>query len=477
MTGGICVGLLNKRKPQIREKRLNTLNTYFGDIDQLLNNMEAGEINQKIRTFSQTSFDEIIYVLQVLNGIEDSGIVIHGPLGCSAVQLHMLSKARSRKWVVTNLNEQDSILGSGEKLELAIRKLYKSCKPNVIFIVATPVIAINNDDILSSVVELEDELNIKIVPIFSDGFKSKTSIFGSDVAFHAISKYLVTCNKEETQSNLINLISIFESKKDLNEIKNLLNRIGVEANILPRFSTLENIYRVSKAALSVSIDKDNGDYFVKSLKEKYSIPFLSNLYPIGIEETKDWFISVGRALGLEKNAQDVIYKYSDGLNEYIDKNNLNGLRIYINLPTSKAFSIVKLIKEFGADLAGITVDHIDDINKEDLIYIKNLDESIKLHVADGQSFEEENILNRLKPDLYIGLSQHSTLAARLGIPSVAIDNLDILGFNGVKNFIKAVYKTLNNRKFLEILSKKDRLPYKKNWYNKSTNWYIKQEVK
>ncbi len=117
------MGLLDKRKPQIREKRLNTLNTYFGDIDQLLNNMEAGEINQKIRTFSQTSFDEIIYVLQVLNGIEDSGIVIHGPLGCSAVQLHMLSKARSRKWVVTNLNEQDSILGSGEKLELAIRKL------------------------------------------------------------------------------------------------------------------------------------------------------------------------------------------------------------------------------------------------------------------------------------------------------------------------------------------------------------------
>ncbi|WP_254906573.1 hypothetical protein [Clostridium tyrobutyricum] len=98
-------------------------------------------------------------------------------------------------------------------------------------------------------------------------------------------------------------------------------------------------------------------------------------------------------------------------------------------------------------------------------------------MADGQPFEEENILNRLKPDLYIGLSHHSTLAARLGIPSVAIDNLDILGFNGVKNFIKAVYKTLNNRKFLEILSKKDRLPYKKNWYNKSTNWYIKQEVK
>lgn len=471
------MGLLDKRKPQIREKRLNTLNAYFGDVSQLLNSMEEKEVSQRIRTFSQTSFDEIIYVLQVLNGIEDAGIVIHGPLGCSAVQLYMLSKYNRRKWIVTNLNEKDSILGSGEKLELAIRKLYKSCKPNVIFIVTTPVVAINNDDVLSPIIELENELNIKIVPIFSDGFKSKSSIFGSDVAFHAICKYLLTDKRKEKQSNLLNLISISESKKELDGIKNLLNEIGVKTNIVPRFSTLADIEIASQAAFSISIDKDNGDYFVKSLEEKFNIPFLSNLCPIGIKGTKDWLINIGRAFGLEKNAEVVADKYSDDLREYVNSNKLNGLRVYINLPTSKAFSILKLIKEFGGNLAGITVDHVDSVNEEELIYIQNLNENIKLHVADDQPFEEENILNKLNPDLYIGLSRECALAAKLGVPSIAVDNLDILGFSGVKNLIKAVDKAIINKKFVERLKNENKLFYKKNWYNKSINWYIKQEVK
>lgn len=473
------MGLLDRRKPQIREKRLNTLSVYFGDVNQILNSIEEGKIDQKIRTFSQTSFDEIIYILQALSGIDDAGIIIHGPLGCSAVQLNILSKdnSNSRRWIVTNLNEKDSILGSGEKLEMAIKKLYKSYKPSVVFIVATPVIAINNDDILSPLIELEEELNIKIVPIFSDGFKSKARIYGSDIVFHAICKYLVTNKKEETQSNLINLISISESERELDEIKNLLNEIGIEANILPRFSTLENIHKVSKAALSISINRDEGDYFVKSLEEKYGIPFLSNLYPIGVQGTNNWLISIAKTIGLEKNIEDILFKYSDNLKEYVNKNNLNGLRVYINLPASKAFSVVKLIKEFEGNLAGITVDHIDNLNKEDLIYIQNLDENIKFHVADGQPFEEESILNRLNPDLYIGLSHHSVLAAKLGISSVAVDNLDILGFNGVRNFIKIINKAIKNKKFVEKLAKADKLPYNKNWYNRSTNWYIKQEVK
>lgn len=157
--------------------------------------------------------------------------------------------------------------------------------------------------------------------------------------------------------------------------------------------------------------------------------------------------------GIRKNVEDILYKHSDNLKEYVNKNKLNGLRVYINLPASKAFSVVKLIKEFEGSLAGITVDHIDNLNKEDLIYIQNLDENIKFHVADGQPFEEESILNRLNPDLYIGLSHHSVLAAKLGISSVAVDNLDILGFNGVRNFIKIINKAIKNKNLWRNLQK------------------------
>lgn len=472
------MGLLSIKRPQIREKRLNTLSAYLGNVDLLLEDIEKEDARQRIRTFSQTTFDDIIYTLKAINGIEDAAIVIHGPSGCSAVQLDFLSKGIDTKWAVTNLNEKDSILGGEKKLREAVIKLQERYKPNVIFIIATPVVAINNDDILAVILELEVKLNIKIVPIFSDGFKSKSSIMGSDLVLHSLVKYLAT-DKGETNNdpNLINLVSVHESQQELDEIEDIINKIGVKINVLPRFTNLKNIDQVSKAALSVSIDGDNGDYLLKALNEKYDIPFLQLQLPVGIKRTADWFYSIGEALELKEKTKEVISETVSEFEEYTDRNNLNGINVYISLPTRLGFSAVKLIEEFGGNVIGLTVDHIDKLDKDELKEFKLIDENIKIHIADGQDFEEANILNKIKPDLYVGLSYKSSVAARLGISTIAIDNLNIIGFKGVKRFINQVQKALKNKFFVDKLRKIKNIPYEDSWYKKSSNWYIKQEVK
>lgn len=472
------MGLLSTKRPQIREKRLNTLSAYLGNVDPLLEDIEKEDARQRIRTFSQTTFDDIIYTLKAINGIEGAAIVIHGPSGCSAVQLDFLSKGTDTKWAVTNLNEKDSILGGEKKLREAIIKLQERYKPNVIFIVATPVVAINNDDILAVILELEAKLNIKIVPIFSDGFKSKSSVMGSDLVFHSLVKYLVADKGEDNnESNLINLVSVHESQQELDEIKDIINKIGIKINVLPRFANLKNIVQASKAALSVSIDEDNGDYLLKALNEKYDIPFLQPQLPVGVKRTADWFYTIGEALGLKEKTKKVISETVSELEEYADKNNLNVINVYVSLPTKLGFSAVKLIEEFGGNVIGLTVDHIDTLDEGELKEFKLIEENIKIHIADGQDFEEANILNKIKPDLYVGLSYKSSLAAKLGIPSIAIDNLNIIGFEGVKRFISQVQKALKNKFFVDKLRRIKSIPYEDSWYKKSSNWYIKQEVK
>ncbi|AGK98870.1 nitrogenase component 1 [Clostridium pasteurianum] len=472
------MGLLSTKRPQIREKRLNTLSAYLGNVDLLLEDIEKEDARQRIRTFSQTTFDDIIYTLKAINGIEDAAIVIHGPSGCSAVQLDFLSKDISTNWAVTNLNEKDSILGGERKLREAVIKLQERYKPNVIFIVATPVVAINNDDILAVILELEAKLNIKIVPIFSDGFKSKSSVLGSDLVFHSLVKYLVADKEEHNnEPNLINLVSVHENQQELDEIEDILSEIGIKANILPRFANLKNIEQASKAALSVGIDSDNSDYLLKALNEKYDTPFLQPQLPVGIKRTADWFYTIGEALGLKERTEEVISKTISESKEYTDRNNLNGINVYISLPTRLGFSVAKSIEEFGGNVIGLTVDHIDKLDKDELKEFKLIDENIKIHIADGQDFEEANILNKVKPDLYVGLSYKSSLAARLGIPAIAIDNLNIIGFEGVKRFISQIQKALKNKFFVDRLRKIKNIPYEDSWYKKSSNWYIKQEVK
>lgn len=470
------MSLLARKKPQIRENRLNTLGAYLGDSDSLLNDIEKNDVKQRIRTFSQTTFDDIIYVLQAINSIKDSVVIVHGPVGCSAAQLHFFSKGESSPWIVTNLNQKDSIMGGDEKLRKAVLTAYSRHKPKVIFIVATPVVAINNDDIQAVVIELKEELGIDIIPIYSDGFKSKNSITGYDLALHALAKYLVDGEEDHEKLDFVNLISISENAEDLKELVDLLGSLGVKVNLLSRFANPESIKSASKAKFSVNINKDYGDYLGKALYEKYNIPFIETSLPVGIKGTTEWLKEITSKTETKKETEDFVNKVVSELREYIEKNKLNGVKVYINLPTSLAFGVAELIKEFEGEVVGVTVGHIDDLHRKELENISK-NSSFKIHVANGQTFEEVNIIKKLKPDLYIGGLGQTAWIAKLGVPVVSVDSTAILGFNGVTKLMHKINKALKNKAFVRYLDKATSSIYEESWIKKSANWYIKQEVK
>ncbi|GIM29774.1 oxidoreductase nitrogenase component 1 [Clostridium polyendosporum] len=471
------MSLLARKKPQIRENRLNTLGAYLGDSDSLLNDIEKNDVKQRIRTFSQTSFDDIIYVLQAINSIKDSVVIVHGPVGCSAAQLHFFSQGESSPWIVTNLNQKDSIMGGDEKLRKAVFTAYNRHKPKVIFIVATPVVAINNDDIQAVVIELKEELGVDIIPIYSDGFKSKNSITGYDLALHALVKYLVAEEENHEKLDFVNLISISENAEDLKEIVGLLNNIGVKVNLLSRFASPESIKSASKAKLSININKDYGDYLGKALYERYNIPFIETSLPIGIKGTTEWLTEIASVTGTKKETEDFVNKAVSQLRAYIEKNKLNDVKVYVNLPTSLAFGVIELIKEFEGEVVGVTVGHIDDLHKKELENISKNKTDFKIHVANGQTFEEVNIVRKLKPDLYIGGLGQTAWIAKLGIPVVSVDSTGILGYSGITKFIHQINKALKNKAFVRYLGKATSSIYEESWIKKSANWYIKQEVK
>ena len=152
--------------------------------------MKGTEIRQKIRTFSQISYDEILFAVRAVSKIEQSAIIVHGSIGCSASGIYF-NQEKNIHWYSTNLNERDTILGGDEKLRKAVVRACEEQNPEVVFIVGSPVVAINNDDINAIILELEAELNVMIISIYTDGFKTKAPVGGYDIVSHSLLRHIV----------------------------------------------------------------------------------------------------------------------------------------------------------------------------------------------------------------------------------------------------------------------------------------------
>lgn len=469
--------LVKGKSAPIREKRLQAISAYLGKPEELLQELQQEEIKQRIRTFAQATVDDVGNVLRLLSGIEEVSVVVHGPRGCGASQLYWeSSKAHKNRWAVTNLDEQDTIMGGEDSLRQAILKLHNRYPGQVIFVVTTPVVAINNDDVFAVVDQLREELGVLIIPIYADGFKSKTGVSGYDTALHALLKYLPIDKAQVKRENLVNVLSVTENSQDIDEIKRLLEAVKVEANFLPR-TVLQNFTAAAQAQVSISVNPDECNYLGRILEEQFGVPFLWQQPPIGIKGTQAWLDALGSAIGLEEQLDELHNKEREWLDLQISKYNFTQVKVYVNLPTSLAWGVIDLVEEFGAQVAGVTVDQLDRSQQLALEKFIARHQDSLLHIASGQQFEQAAILERLKPDIYIGSAADASWAAKSGIAAVAVDHIPILGYRGVVNVARQLHKALSNQQFVQKLQQNLVRPYQAQWYKKNPNWHIKMEVK
>jgi len=102
---------------------------------------------------------------------------------------------------------------------------------------------------------------------------------------------------------------------------------------------------------------------------------------------------------------------------------------------------------------------------------------LPLLVGEGQPFEEVNLLQRLRPDLYIGRGVNSSHALRLGIPTLDLDRIPLHGYLGAERVAREIARSLSNPALARFLGGGEDEHYKPNWLTRSTHWYVKQEVK
>ena len=463
------MSFLDERKALTREKRLSALSHFHGTLEGLIDETSGAEIKQRIRTFSQIHVDETIYAFDVLSKIEDAAIIVNGSAGCGALGIAE-DGVNNFSWFSTNLVERDTILGGDDKLREAILRANEEKHPKAIFIIGTPVVAINNDDINSVILELEDEIGIPIIIIYTDGFKSKTPVTGYDIVTHSLLKYLVDKNVD-LKDDFINVISFSENIEDVAAIASILHELKIKFQVLPRFSSVEEIRRASKARATVVLNPEEGDYLARELEEVFDVPYIESEAPIGLRGTKKFLQKLGSFLNIEDQVLKFIDEAEADISGQYIGNILDGKRVFVDASLSKVYGYGRLLTNLGGQVIGFSSPFVDLDNRKQLKRLDFLQKNAVAIIGNGQQFEKANAIAKNSIDSYFSENVGNSFATDEGALIISTRNRVTYGFEGINSLVASL-KNLQSFKN----SSTGYSSYKDAWKKRSGNWYVKQEV-
>lgn len=495
LLGGIVMSInFENAEVPTRENRLGSVVGYKGTIKDLVSQCQSGCLKNRKRCFSQTTNCSSGCAQGHLSGIKDAAIVNHAPVGCAADVIGENTTIQwgenIRNWehtnlrvINTNMTEDVTVFGGAEKLKEGVREAYRRFNPKAIFVTTSCASGIIGDDIESILQEVEKELPIPVVPVFCEGFRSQIWASGFDAAFHAILTRIVK-PPEKKRPELINMINFNGSARDV--IIEIFNHLGLVPQFGVPFSTIEELSRMSEAAATISVCGTLGGYIGNGLEQKYGVPYIKSLQPHGIIGMDSWLRSLGKAVGKEKEVEEYIAEEKQRILPELEeiREKLKGKKVVVGMGPSFSHNYIRVLEELGLEVVWALAWHYDQHYDhgscpESTIELSKQERDIPISITDQQNFEILNLLNKLKPDLYVGRHPGSTVwPTKMGIPTVAVmDEYSAFGYQGIVDFGYRIIDALTNRSLAHNLSKRIKLPYTKWWFEQDAFKFFENEVK
>lgn len=507
LTEGLTYDYLGAEAAPTREERLEVTYAFCGSCDGLKKGMGQGCTKYNSRKFAQGGGCQLNLALGIARTFQNVVIVVHGPLGCASNNLARAGYNRTFRllknkpaseniWIHTNLDENDVIGGGVAKLREAILYAEREYHPEAIIVGNSCVPGIIGDDIDSLINELGEQLSAKVVPIHCEGFKSRFVASGYDSAYHGVLKKMVdpvtryarsvpeesgavsAQEREKLQnSRTVNLLNVGSTSfGDEAELSRLLQALGLNVRVMPLYSSVDEISRMGEAALNISICATHDDYLVGHLKERFGSEYVVDTLPIGIKNTGQWLRVIARVFKLEEEVEQLIALETAQLEQALEplKEVLRDKRIFIGGGETRIFTTAEFFQSLGMKVLGLkphnfdrfAVPMIDDISDQEAI----------VDVAPGQPAEEVVLLNKLRPDIYVGHVGANAWIMKLGIPTMPLfgQALNYMGYSGAFELARKAARTLQNTAFSKKIATNLQLPFKPDWYESSPSENIKQ---
>ena len=475
-----------------RENRIGSITGYIGTLSDLANQSGCGTLKGCSRCFSQSSTCLSSCALGQLSAIRDVAIIHHGPAGCSVASAgaYYLDKVMAKKRGVTNntvyvgtdMNEKDTIFGSADTLRRIILEVNKRYSPKAIFVTSSCATGIIGEDIDSVVDDVRDEINVPIVAVHCEGFKSRIWATGFDISDHAVLSSIVQPPKQKR--NTINFKNFYESARP--EIIEIFKNFDLEPIFLYCNSTVEELSHISESLATTCICGTLGNYLGNGLEEKYGVPYIRTINPLGIAGFETWLREIGRVTersdAVEKYIAEQRAIYIPQIEEI--KKELKGLKAVLGMGPGYTFEVSRVLNELGIEVVWALAWHYDKKYENgdvppSMEYLLENGVDFEASVADQQNYEVMNILNKYQPDLYLSRHPGSTVwAIKNGTPAVYVaDEYMIFGYKHTLEFAQSVLDSIHNRSFEKNLARRVKLPYTEWWYEQNVDKFLEEGKK
>jgi nitrogenase molybdenum-iron protein alpha chain len=468
-----------------REERLNAGMAFGGTCGSLKGCLGGGRcFNQAGRSFTQSYGCQFLLSLGMLNTIRKAVVIMHAPIGCGSCSISStgtgdaLKKLRDPQteefvWLSTNLDESAVIRGGESNLREAVLFADRGFRPEAIIVVGGCVPALIGDDIDT---------------ILDEGFKTKIMATAYDSVYNGIMKklakppqkreYLVEADEDKAarEARLSRKVNIFNvgsmSYDDEQELKRLLNALGLDASFIPCYAEKDDFSYTLEAALNVSICGTHDDYYLQYLKEAFGMPYIIDTFPAGRQNTGRWIAKVAEFFGLQREAEQQE-------NEILDKSlepfrqSLAGKKAFISGGEVRVFATAEIIRDLNMEVVGLKGHHIDEFVAPVLETLGDIDK-VPFNVANQHTFEHVNLVKRLEPDILIIHAGGNNVSPKLGLPLLPIYGYtyNYMGYSGVYQVARRISRLLQNGQFNKNIARQKRLPYREEWYGKNPFSYI-----
>lgn len=490
-----------------REQRANGINIFYGKASELIDKARSGCLKNHERGFAQSSGCTLNFYLSVRVGtIRDAVTIFHAPVGCSSSALGYRELFRAipvemgrpaeydLHWMTTNLREKDVVYGAGNKLKKAIYEAQKRYNPKAIFILTSCTTGIIGEDIEGAVADVQPHINARIVPVHCEGVRSRLVQTGYDAFWHAILKYLVK-KPQEKQDDLVNVASMLSyTWQDRLEIQRLLGKIGLRANLIPEFASVDQFQQLSEAAVTAPLCATYTDYLSRGLEQEYGVPYFMYPSPMGIRNTDEWLRQIGKYTDRADLVEDLINeehaiwqpKMQAIQREFGRIATEKGSKISVlgSLGQGRLLAQMPFFDELGLSSPAAMSQDYDNLILEELETVISQVGDFDLLVNTFQAAEQSHITNRLDPDLtltcpfqggaYKRVKGATRIHALRGDPHPWSGQS---GYTGAVTYGNFLLQSLKSNSFQKTLKEKTKDSYRDWWFKQGNPlYYMKSEL-
>jgi nitrogenase molybdenum-iron protein beta chain len=371
----------------------------------------------------------------------------------------------------TNTNEQDVVFGGEEKLSRFIEGAFRVLKGDLFVVLSGCTSGIVGDDVVQ-VASAFARRGRPVVGVETSGFRGNNYL-GHELVVKGIIEGFVGDVEVRPKRGLVNVFSVVPCqnpfwRSDLEEIKRILEAVGLEVNILfgNESGGVEEWKTIPHAQFNLVLSSWVGLETAELLKRRYGTPYLHIPWlPSGAEETSRALREIGVFAGLDqarvaaviRKEEKRFYAYFVSLADFLaDFRNNIPFELYTVADSSYAAGLSGfLVNELGFVPRGVYITDDPPVQKHGAIekvftaMAADFDGTLSFRI-DGGAIQEDirKKLGKSNKAVIMGSTWEDRLAAENGnlslhvslpINNSVIINRSYAGYNGGLRLIEDIY--------------------------------------